>query len=50
MTLDIHRHWQKINELLQTNTPFAIVTMVDMRGSAPQIQGAKAIVTDGWHR
>jgi xanthine dehydrogenase accessory factor len=45
MALDIHRHWQKVGELLRSNAPFAIVTMVDMRGSAPQIQGAKAIVT-----
>ncbi len=45
MALDIHRHWKKINQLLRANTPFATVTMVDMRGSAPQIQGAKAVVT-----
>ncbi len=45
MTLDIHRHWNEIKELLRTNTPFATVTMVDMRGSAPQIQGAKVVVT-----
>lgn len=45
MAFDIHRHWQKVNELIRSNTPFATVTMVDMRGSAPQIQGAKAIVT-----
>ena len=45
MAFDVHRHWQKVSELLQNNTPFAVVTMVDVRGSAPQIPGAKAIVT-----
>ena len=45
MTLDIHRHWASVNQLLRSNTPFATVTMVDMRGSAPQIQGAKAVIT-----
>lgn len=30
---------------MRSNTPFVIVTMVDMRGSAPQIQGAKAVIT-----
>ncbi len=45
MALDIYRHWKKVNELLNANTPFASVTMVDMRGSAPQIIGAKAVVT-----
>ncbi|MCP4783658.1 MAG: xanthine dehydrogenase accessory protein XdhC [Fuerstiella sp.] len=45
MAFDVHRHWQKVSELLQNNTPFAVVTMVDVRGSAPQIPGAKAVVT-----
>jgi xanthine dehydrogenase accessory factor len=45
MAFDVHRHWQKVSELLQNNTPFAIVTMIDVRGSAPQIPGAKAVVT-----
>jgi xanthine dehydrogenase accessory factor len=45
MAFDIHRHWQKVDELLRAATPFAVVTLVDMRGSAPQIRGAKAIVT-----
>ena len=45
MAFEIHKHWQKIDELLRANIPFATVTMVDMRGSAPQIQGAKAIIT-----
>ena len=45
MAFEIHNHWQKVNELLTANLPFATVTMVDMRGSAPQIQGAKAIIT-----
>ncbi len=45
MAFDVHRHWQKVHELLQISTPFAVVTMIDVRGSAPQIPGAKAIVT-----
>ncbi|MEO2016107.1 MAG: XdhC family protein [Fuerstiella sp.] len=45
MAFDVHRHWQKVRELLQMNSPFAVVTMIDVRGSAPQIPGAKAIVT-----
>ena len=45
MTFDFHRHWQKVDELLGTRTPFATATLVDVRGSAPQILGAKAIIT-----
>jgi xanthine dehydrogenase accessory factor len=45
MAFDVHRHWQKVHGLIQTSTPFATVTLVDMRGSAPQIRGAKALVT-----
>jgi xanthine dehydrogenase accessory factor len=45
MAFEAYRHYQKINELLAAETPFATVTMVDVRGSAPQIVGAKAIVT-----
>lgn len=45
MAFDPHRHNRTVNDLLERNVPFATVTMVDMRGSAPQIQGAKAIVT-----
>lgn len=46
MTFDIHRHLRTVNRLLRTNTPFVTATMVDMRGSAPQIVGAKAVITD----
>ncbi len=45
MAFEAHRHYQKINELLAAGTPFATVTMVDVRGSAPQVVGAKAVVT-----
>ena len=45
MAFDIHRHSRRVSSLLRSNTPFATVTLVDMRGSAPQIPGAKAIVT-----
>jgi xanthine dehydrogenase accessory factor len=45
MAFDVYRHARAVTELLRENTPFVIVTMVDRRGSAPQIEGAKAIVT-----
>ncbi|MEQ1826508.1 MAG: XdhC family protein [Pirellula sp.] len=45
MAFDIHDHLQKLTELLDARTAFVTITMVDARGSAPQIQGAKAIVT-----
>lgn len=45
MTFDVHTYTAKVDELLQSGTPFVTVTMVAVRGSAPQILGAKAIVT-----
>lgn len=45
MAYDVHIHWDKVNELLASHTPFAIATLIDLRGSAPQIQGAKAVIT-----
>ncbi|WP_182865393.1 XdhC family protein [Rhodopirellula sp. JC639] len=45
MTYDVVQHHQKLTSLLQSETPFATVTLIDIRGSAPQITGAKAIVT-----
>ena len=46
MTFDIHRHVRTVNRLLRVNTPFVTVTMVGIRGSAPQIVGAKAVITN----
>lgn len=45
MAFDVYRHSRAISELLRAGTPFVIVTMVDRRGSAPQIEGAKAVIT-----
>lgn len=45
MTYDLVQHNQKLSELLRAERPFAVITLVDIRGSAPQIVGAKAIVT-----
>lgn len=45
MTYDVVQHHQKLTSLLQSETPFVAVTLVDVRGSAPQIVGAKALVT-----
>lgn len=46
MAFDVYQHVRSVHELLQKGQPFVTVTLVDMRGSAPQIQGAKAIITD----
>ena len=45
MTFDVHSYSARVQALLEQNTPFAVVTMVGVRGSAPQILGAKAIVS-----
>lgn len=45
MAFDVYRHNRTVNELLEARTPFVIVTMVDRRGSAPQIEGAKGVIT-----
>ena len=45
MTYDLVQHNQKLTELLRAEKAFAVVTLIDIRGSAPQIVGAKAIVT-----
>lgn len=45
MTFDTHQHFGQIRELLDSETPFVIATLVGVRGSAPQVLGAKAIVT-----
>jgi len=45
MAFDVYRHARAVNDLLRDNTPFVIVTMVGCRGSAPQIEGAKILVT-----
>ncbi len=45
MAYDVFQHLEQLKRLLESNIPFVVVTMVDIRGSAPQIQGAKAIVT-----
>ena len=45
MTFDVVQHSRKLNKLVEIGTPFAIVTLLQIRGSAPQIVGAKAIVT-----
>jgi xanthine dehydrogenase accessory factor len=45
--LSIH---EQLNELLFSNTPFVMVTLVDVVGSSPQDVGSKMLVTkDGWH-
>lgn len=46
MTHDIMEHVRVTKELLDEEESFASITLLDIRGSAPQIIGAKAIVTD----
>lgn len=45
MTFDVVQHNRTLTQLLDSSRPFAVVTLVDIRGSAPQIVGAKAVVT-----
>ncbi|MEM9588771.1 MAG: xanthine dehydrogenase accessory protein XdhC [Planctomycetota bacterium] len=45
MTFDVMQHSRKLRQLVEDQTPFACITMVAVRGSAPQVVGAKAIVT-----
>ena len=45
MTYDLVQHNQKLSELLRAERSFVTITLIDIRGSAPQIVGAKAIVT-----
>jgi xanthine dehydrogenase accessory factor len=46
MTFDVAQHSRTLNEMVEANRSFAIITLLDIRGSAPQIIGAKAIVTE----
>lgn len=46
MTFDVVQHSRSLTELLDNETPFVVVTLIEIRGSAPQITGAKAVVTD----
>lgn len=45
MNFDYHQFISKTSELFEANQSFATVTLVAIRGSAPQVVGAKAIVT-----
>ncbi len=45
MSYDIANHWNAIQKLMEEGVAFVSVTLVDIRGSAPQIIGAKAIVS-----
>jgi xanthine dehydrogenase accessory factor len=46
MTHDSIEHVRTIQKLLDAEISFVTITLVDVRGSAPQIIGAKAIVTE----
>lgn len=45
MSHDIREHIRIVGELLESELSFATITLLSVRGSAPQIVGAKAIVT-----
>ena len=45
MTFDVVQYSRKLSQLVESTTPFVTVTLLSIRGSAPQIVGAKAIVT-----
>ena len=46
MKFDFHQFTNKLNELFDAQCNFATITQVSIRGSAPQIVGAKAVVTE----
>lgn len=46
MAFDILEHTNVLATLLANETSFATVTLIAVRGSAPQILGAKAIITE----
>jgi xanthine dehydrogenase accessory factor len=45
MTFDVVQHSRKLSKLIELDTPFVTVTLLEIRGSAPQITGAKALIT-----
>lgn len=47
MTFDVVQHSRKLSKLIELDTPFVTVTLLDSGGTAPQINGAKALVTTG---
>ncbi len=46
MNFDLFQFTQKVSELFEQQASFATITLVSIRGSAPQIVGAKAVITD----
>lgn len=46
MTFDVVQHSRKLSKLIELDIPFVTVTLIDIRGSAPQVTGAKALITD----
>src|SRR5271167_3006688 len=41
----MHFIYEKLNELLFSNIPFVVVTLVDVIGGAPQNAGSKMLIT-----
>jgi xanthine dehydrogenase accessory factor len=44
MTFDVAQHSRKLSKLIELDTPCVTVTLLDSRGSTPQIKGAKALI------
>jgi xanthine dehydrogenase accessory factor len=45
MTYDVAQHTETLSTLLAAEIPFAVITLVAIRGSAPQVAGAKVVIT-----
>ena len=45
MTFNVVQHSRKLNKLIELDIPFVTVTLLEIRGSAPQVTGAKALIT-----
>ena len=45
MAFDVIQYSRKLSKLVEAATPFVSVTLLSIRGSAPQVAGAKALVT-----
>ncbi len=45
MTFDVVQHSRKVNKLIELDTPFVTVTLLDIDGSPPRVDGVKALVT-----
>jgi xanthine dehydrogenase accessory factor len=45
MTFDVVQHSRKLSKLIEFDTPFVTVTLLDINGNGPRVDGVKALVT-----